>query len=60
MDAGLIGVEIDEGFELGEEEGGRVISGRGDVDDLLDPANADARKAHAGVGDAGLDVWESG
>ena len=60
MDAGLVGVEVDEGFELGEEEGGGVAAGGGDVNDLLDAADADAGEADARVGEAGLDVAESG
>ena len=60
VDAGLVGVEVDERFELGEEEAGGAAGRGGDVDDLLDAADADAGEADARVGSAGLDVAELG
>ncbi len=56
VDAGLVGVEVDEGFELGEEEPGGIAGGGGDVDDLLDAADADAGEADSRVGEPCLDV----
>jgi hypothetical protein len=56
VDAGLVGVEVDEGFEFGEEETGLVADRGGDVDDFLDAADADASKADSRIGESRLDV----